>query len=49
MEFTASQIAGFINGEIIGDNNALITGVSPIEQGSEGHLSFIAQSRFAHF
>ncbi len=49
MEFTASQIAGFINGEIIGDNNALITGVSPIEQGLEGHLSFIGQSRFAHF
>ena len=48
MEFTASQIAGFINGEIIGDENALITGVSPIEQGEEGHLSFIGQSRFAH-
>ena len=48
MEFTASQIAGFINGEIIGDENALITGVSPIEQGEAGHLSFIGQSRFAH-
>lgn len=49
MEFTASQIAGFINGKIIGDGNTRITGVSPIEQGEEGHLSFIAQSRFAHF
>jgi len=49
MEFTASQIAGFIDGKIIGDENTLITGVSPIEQGEEGHLSFIAQSRFAHF
>lgn len=49
MEFTASQIAGFINGKIIGDGNTLITGVSPIEQGEEGHLSFIAQNRFTHF
>jgi len=49
MEFTASQIAGFIDGKIIGDGNTLITGVSPIEQGEEGHLSFIAQNRFTHF
>ncbi|MGC4128326.1 MAG: UDP-3-O-(3-hydroxymyristoyl)glucosamine N-acyltransferase [Bergeyella sp.] len=49
MEFTASQIAGFINGKIIGNPDAVITGVSPIEQGEEGHLSFIAQDRFAHF
>ncbi|GEN76142.1 UDP-3-O-(3-hydroxymyristoyl)glucosamine N-acyltransferase [Chryseobacterium hagamense] len=46
MEFTASQIAGFIDGKIIGDGNALITGVSPIEGGETGHLSFIAQDRF---
>lgn len=49
MEFTASQIASYINGDIIGDENALITGVSPIEQGQAGHLSFIAQDRFSHF
>lgn len=49
MEFTASQIAGFINGRIIGDENALITGVSPIESGERGHLSFVAQEKFAPF
>ncbi|WP_187477535.1 UDP-3-O-(3-hydroxymyristoyl)glucosamine N-acyltransferase [Amniculibacterium sp. G2-70] len=49
MEFTASQIAGFINGKIIGDDNAVITGVSPIEGGESGHLSFVAQERFSHF
>jgi len=48
MEFTASQIASFIDGKIIGDENALITGVSPIESAEIGHLSFIAQERFAH-
>ena len=47
MEFTASQIANFINGRIIGDEHALITGVSPIESGETGHLSFVAQQRFA--
>ncbi|CAD7811401.1 UDP-3-O-acylglucosamine N-acyltransferase [Chryseobacterium aquaeductus] len=49
MEFTASQIASFIDGKIIGDDNALITGVSPIESGETGHLSFIAQERFSHY
>lgn len=49
MEFTASQIASFIDGKIIGDENALITGVSPIENGEVGHLSFIAQARFSHY
>lgn len=49
MEFTASQIAGFINGKIIGDENASINGVSPIESGEKGHLSFVAQERFAEY
>jgi UDP-3-O-[3-hydroxymyristoyl] glucosamine N-acyltransferase len=49
MEFTALQIASFIDGKIIGDETALITGVSPIENGESGHLSFIAQDRFSHF
>ena len=49
MEFTASQIASFINGKIIGDENTVITGVSPIENGESGHLSFIAQDRFSMY
>lgn len=49
MEFTASQIAGFINGNIIGDGDATIVGVSPIESSEKGHLSFVAQERFAPF
>ena len=49
MEFTASQIASFINGKIIGDENTSIKGVSPIESGDSGHLSFVAQERFAHY
>ncbi|CAA7386217.1 UDP-3-O-(3-hydroxymyristoyl)glucosamine N-acyltransferase [Chryseobacterium fistulae] len=49
MEFTASQIASFIDGKIIGDADALIKGVSPIENGEQEHLSFIAQDRFSHY
>lgn len=49
MEFTASQIANFINGRIIGDEQALINGVSPIESGEENHLSFVAQERFVSY
>lgn len=49
MEFTASQIANFINGRIIGDEQALITGVSPIENAAENHLSFVAQQRFVEY
>jgi len=49
MEFTAQQIANFINGKIIGNPETVITGVSPIESGEKGHLSFIAQSRFMDF
>ncbi|WP_226064018.1 UDP-3-O-(3-hydroxymyristoyl)glucosamine N-acyltransferase [Kaistella polysaccharea] len=46
MEFTASQIASFINGRIIGNDQAIIKGVAPIESAEGGHLSFVAQSRF---
>jgi UDP-3-O-[3-hydroxymyristoyl] glucosamine N-acyltransferase len=49
MEFTAAQIADFINGKIIGDPNVTITGASPIESGENGHLSFISQERFANY
>ncbi|WP_027377800.1 UDP-3-O-(3-hydroxymyristoyl)glucosamine N-acyltransferase [Kaistella palustris] len=49
MEFTASQIASFINGKIIGNENAAITGVLPIESGEEGHLSFVSQERFSGY
>lgn len=49
MEFSAEQIAELINGRIIGDGNTVINGVSPIENGQKGHLSFVGQSRFTHY
>lgn len=49
MEFTAAQIAEFIGGRIIGDKDTIINGVSPIERGQRGHLSFVAQEKFAPY
>ncbi|SFH77093.1 UDP-3-O-(3-hydroxymyristoyl)glucosamine N-acyltransferase [Halpernia frigidisoli] len=49
MEFTAAQIAGIIAGKIIGNKDAVINGVSPIESGLEGHLSFVGQERFTQY
>ncbi len=49
MEFTAAQIAEFIGGRIIGDKDTIINGVSPIERGQRGHLSFVAQEKFTPY
>lgn len=49
MEFTAVEISGLINGQIIGDESVKVHGFSPIENGEKGHLSFIAHEKFAHF
>ncbi|PIE50293.1 MAG: UDP-3-O-(3-hydroxymyristoyl)glucosamine N-acyltransferase [Flavobacteriales bacterium] len=49
MEFTASQIAQFIQGKIIGNEEEVINGVSPIENGQKGHLSFVSQEKFAKY
>lgn len=49
MEFTAAEIAKLINGKVIGNENAKVNNFSPIENGREGCLSFIANEKFAHF
>ena len=42
MEFTAEQIAGFLNGKIEGDPTAMVNDVSKIEEGRPGTLAFLA-------
>lgn len=49
MKFTAVQIASFINGRVVGDSDAAVSGFKPIEEGEVDHLSFIAQDKFVHF
>lgn len=45
----AAEIAQLTHGEILGDANAVITGIAPIESASAGDLSFIAQPRFLDY
>ena len=49
MEFTASAIAGFLNGEIEGDQNVKVNTVAKIEDGFEGALSFLANPAYEQY
>ncbi len=49
MQFTAAQIALFINASIEGDPEASISDISKIEEGREGTLSFIANPKYEHY
>ena len=49
MEFSAQQIAGFLNGTIEGDPTAKVSNFSKIEEGKAGTLSFLANMKYAHY
>ena len=49
MEFTAKQIAQFVQGTIIGDENASINTFAKIEDGKNGAISFLANAKYAHY
>ena len=49
MEFTASTIAGFLKGEIIGDPDVKVNTVAKIEEGQSGALSFLANPKYEHY
>jgi UDP-3-O-[3-hydroxymyristoyl] glucosamine N-acyltransferase len=49
MEFTASQIAEFLNGKVDGDPSAVIRDVSKIEDGKEGTLAFLANPKYEKY
>ena len=44
MKFTAQQIAGILEGEIVGNPNAEVYKLAKIEEGTEGSLTFFGQS-----
>lgn len=46
MKFTAEQIAGILEGEIVGDPNVLVSRLSKIEEGEEGSLTFLANPKY---
>jgi len=49
MKFTAKIIADFTKGEIIGNPDVAITGVSRIEEGKNGTLAFLANPKYEKF
>jgi len=46
MKFTAEQIAGVLDGEVIGNPNAEVFKLSKIEEGSEGSITFLANPKY---
>lgn len=49
MKFTAEQIAGILEGEVVGNPNAEVFKLSKIEEGSEGSLTFLANPKYLNF
>jgi UDP-3-O-[3-hydroxymyristoyl] glucosamine N-acyltransferase len=49
MEFKATDIAAFLNGEVIGDCDVKVSGVSKIEEGKSGTLSFLANPKYENY
>lgn len=46
MEYTAQQIASLLNGKIEGNENVVVSGLSKIEEGKKGTLSFLANALY---
>ncbi len=49
MEFSASQIAAIVNGEIIGSSSVIVTDLAKIEEGQDGTLSFLSNPKYEEF
>lgn len=49
MEFSAKQIATFIQGEIIGDENATVHTFAKIEEGIPGAISFLSNPKYTPY
>ncbi|MDG2164362.1 MAG: UDP-3-O-(3-hydroxymyristoyl)glucosamine N-acyltransferase [Flavobacteriales bacterium] len=49
MEFTISQIAEMLNGEVIGNANIYINQLTKIEEGRENSLSFLSNPKYTEY
>ena len=49
MKFTAAQIAGILEGEVVGSPNAEVYKLSKIEEGTEGSLTFLANPKYINY
>ena len=49
MEFTAQQIAQFVQGRVEGDENAKVDTFANIEEGKEVTISVLKNQKIAHY
>lgn len=49
MDFKVTDIAKFLNGEVVGDENISVSNVSKIEEGKPGTLAFLANLKYENF
>ena len=49
MEFTAKQIAAFLQGEIVGNENATVHTFAQIEEGVPGAISFLSNPKYTPY
>ncbi len=49
MKFKAIEVASFLRGEVVGDGEVYVTGVSRIEEGKPGTLTFLSNPKYEHY
>ena len=49
MIFTAEQIAGILNGEVVGNPKAEVSRLSKIEEGTQGSLTFLTNPKYQNY
>ena len=49
MKFTAAQIAGILEGEVVGNPDAEVFKLAKIEEGTKGSLTFLANPKYVNF
>jgi UDP-3-O-[3-hydroxymyristoyl] glucosamine N-acyltransferase len=49
MKFTAEQIAGILDGEVVGNPKAEVSKLSKIEEGAEGSLTFLSNKKYNNY
>jgi UDP-3-O-[3-hydroxymyristoyl] glucosamine N-acyltransferase len=49
MEFSAAQIAALLGGKVEGNENASVSNLSKIEEGTSGTLSFLANPKYTNY
>lgn len=49
MKFTATQIAGILEGDIVGNPDVEVSKLAKIEEGTEGSLTFLANPKYTQY